>query len=99
VTAANIRALRERSPENPALGRYAEVSRWISVDASRTPEALIEDLNGLVTRLGIPRLSHWGVSATGLEDLVRKAQESSSMKGNPIRLTDMELLGVLASAL
>jgi alcohol dehydrogenase class IV len=52
-----------------------------------------------VSRLGIPRLAHWGVTAADLGDLIRKAQESSSMKGNPIRLTDSELHGVLHEAL
>ena len=99
VTAANIQALCQRDPRSPILGRYAEVSRWIGAETRETPEALVGSLRELVSRLGIPSLSHWGVTAADLGDLIRKAQESSSMKGNPIRLTDSELHGVLHEAL
>jgi len=99
VTAANIQALRQRDPGSPILGRYAEVSRWIGTEKGETPEALVGSLRELVSRLGIPRLAHWGVTAADLGDLIRKGQDSSSMKGNPIRLTDSELHGVIHGAL
>lgn len=99
VTAANIRALRQRAPESPILGRYAQVYRWIGVDQEEAPEALVGFLQGLVSRLGIPSLTTWGVTAADFEEAVRKGQESSSMKGNPIQLTDAELHGVLTGAL
>jgi alcohol dehydrogenase class IV len=52
-----------------------------------------------VSQLRIPSLANWGITAADLEEPVRKAQESSSMKGNPIRLTESELHGVLTRAL
>jgi alcohol dehydrogenase class IV len=99
VTAANIQALRQRDPECPSLERYAEVSRCLGAETGETPEALVGSLQRLVSRLGIPGLTHWGVTTADLGDLIRKAQDSSSMKGNPIRLTDSELHGVLHEAL
>ncbi len=98
VTAANILALRQRASESPILGRYGEVSRRIGVDRGETPEALVGFLEGLVSRLGIPSLAFWGVTEADLEEAIRKGQDSSSMKGNPIRLTDTELHGVLTRA-
>ena len=99
VTAANIRALRQRSPQSPILERYAEIARWTSTEAGKAPEALTDHLHRLVSRLGIPRLSHWGVTSADLAEVTRKAQESSSMKGNPIPLSDLELHGILDDAL
>jgi alcohol dehydrogenase class IV len=99
VTGANIQALRQRAPESHVLKRYAEVSRWIGANQEETAESLVGSLQRLVSQLRIPSLANWGITAADLEEPVRKAQESSSMKGNPIRLTESELHGVLTRAL
>ena len=46
----------------------------------------------------IPRLAQYGLRVSDFPELVRAAQASSSMKGNPIRLTDEVLNQVLAEA-
>lgn len=99
VTAANIAALRQRAPGNVALGRYAEACRWLGGDQSGCPEDLVELLLRLVSRLRIPGLAAWGISQAEFLGVVQRAQESSSMRGNPIPLTDAELSTALGNAL
>lgn len=99
VTEANIAALRRRSPGSPALERYVEASQWLGSIDGKGAENLVHRLEELASRLRIPRLSSWGITQAELPEVVRKAQESSSMKGNPIELSDSELHEVLTHAL
>jgi alcohol dehydrogenase class IV len=97
--AANVAALDERAPGSPALGRYVEIGRLLS----GTPGATIADgirwVHRLVTDLAVPALREHGVTAGDIPAIVAEAQRASSMKGNPIPLTDTELAQVLRDAL
>jgi hypothetical protein len=46
----------------------------------------------------VPGLAVYGVGEKDLSGIVAKAAASSSMKGNPIALTEAELMAVLAEA-
>ena len=91
VTDANVRALRARDADSPALGRYEEIARVIT----GTPAARAEDLGAwlgdLVEELGIPRLSSYGAHEGDIPRIVAAAKQASSMRGNPIVLTDEAL--------
>jgi hypothetical protein len=62
------------------------------------PDDLVEWLGRLAADLGIPRLSHWGVTGAEVAAVVDQAGRSSSMKGNPVALTPGELTAVLQEA-
>ncbi|HET8550453.1 MAG TPA: iron-containing alcohol dehydrogenase [Bryobacteraceae bacterium] len=79
----NVQALREREPESEALRRYDDLG-WV---------------RELCSRLGIPPLRRWGVTADHVPELVEKAAKASSMKGNPIVLTRAELTEIVERAL
>lgn len=98
VVAENIAALRRREPDNPALGRYAEVARLLTGSPEAAPEEAAGWLAELVRDLNIPHLAAYGVSPDDFPLLVEKAAAASSMKGNPIRLTEEELANILARA-
>ncbi len=53
----------------------------------------------LCEALDVPGLSEFGVVAADFEDIVAKSQVASSMKGNPLPLTDVELATILRQAL
>jgi alcohol dehydrogenase class IV len=99
VMAANIRALRERQPDSPSLARYTEVARLLTGQ----PEASAEDgaawARELTAALNIPPLAEYGVRREHFPEIVEKSARASSMKGNPITLTDTELTAVLETAL
>jgi alcohol dehydrogenase class IV len=99
VMAVNVQALRERAPESEPLRRYDEVAR-ILIDSPRASgrdgavwvQALCEALN-------VPPLASYGMTEEDFPALIEKASVSSSMKGNPIKLTPDEMHEILARAL
>jgi alcohol dehydrogenase class IV len=99
VMAANIRALQDRAPQNPALGRYAEIARWLTGQGDSPPEHGVEWVRSLVATLGIPRLSAYGIARAQVAEIVAPAQQASSMKANPLVLTAEELSTALTEAI
>jgi len=52
----------------------------------------------LVTTLKIPSLGTYGITEVDFPLLIKKAQRASSMKTNPIELSEGELDGILRAA-
>jgi alcohol dehydrogenase class IV len=100
VAAANIAALRERRSGSPALGRFQEAARILTGDSGVDAEDGAAWLGELCGRLGVPSLSTYGFSeTTDGPDLIAKSLRSSSMRGNPIDLTETELHSILKQAM
>jgi alcohol dehydrogenase class IV len=99
VMQANLQALRSRQPASPAFERYAEAARLLTGSPAARPEDGIAYVERLCTELSVRPLGEFGLQAAHFPTIVQQAQQSSSMKGNPIRLTDEELTGILAAAL
>ena len=99
VTEANLRALREREPAHPALDRYAEVARLLTGHDAATADDAVAFLEALVGDLDVPGLAAWGVTEGDVPGLVTAAARASSMRGNPIELTEDERAAVLRHAL
>jgi alcohol dehydrogenase class IV len=99
VIAANVRALRERARESPALERYAEVARIVT----GRPDAAAEDGAAwaleLAEALSVSDLASYGLGVGDLADAVARARRASSMRGNPVELTEDELGRILEQAL
>jgi alcohol dehydrogenase len=97
-TEVNIRALRQRASQSPALGKYAHLGRILSGKPELGPEAeweaLIETLWEWTERLDLPRLRNFGLSEADLERVVANCR-GGSMKTNPIVLLDEELTEIL----
>ena len=99
VMAANLRALREREPQNPALSRYQKVAALLTGNPNATADAGVEWVQKLVADLPVPRLGAYGLREEHVAGLVTKAAKASSMKANPILLTPDELARTLRLAL
>jgi alcohol dehydrogenase class IV len=67
-------------------------------DASAGVEDGVEWLQQSCADLHIPPLSRYGFDLQDAPTLIPKAQAASSMKANPIALTDEELRVILAQA-
>jgi len=93
VMAANRAALAERAPGDPSLARYRELDELLA----RGSDA-VSWVADLTTALAIPKLAAMGVKRDEIPLLVEKAKSASSMRGNPIALTDEELTGVARAA-
>ncbi len=99
VVQTNLEAMKQRDPENPAMDRYGEAARIMLQDDAATIDNAIERLIGLCTQMFVPGLGDLGVRETDIPAIVEKAKNASSMKGNPIVLTDQELADILEESL
>jgi alcohol dehydrogenase class IV len=99
VVEANVRALRSRDPDSPALARYAEAARLLLDDPAATLGDGLEWLRETVARLGVPRLAERGLRPDDADAVVSRAAQASSTQGNPIQLTVDELHAALADAI
>lgn len=95
---ANLKALRARYAESPSIGRYDEIARWLTGDESADAEAGIDWVGKLAADLDIPPLRRYGIQKSDFNLLVEKAGKASSMKANPLPLSDEELMGILEAA-
>lgn len=95
----NLRALRDRAPEHPALPKLAEVATLLTGRPDAVPEDAVSWLRELTGTLEIPGLGSYGVGQDAIHALVSDAQQASSMKANPIELEDAEVTEILTSSL
>jgi alcohol dehydrogenase class IV len=99
VIRANVQALRERSAASPTIERYAEVARILTGRVAATPEEGAVWIEDLCDALSVPGLSAHGLSLADLDATVSRSSKASSMRGNPIELTEAELSAILEDAL
>jgi len=102
VTAANIGALAERDPGSPALARYARLGRLLAglpetAGGAEARGALIVTLSEWTAALQIPRLRTYGIVETDIPAIVADSR-GSSMRTNPIALTDAEIASILLAS-
>jgi len=95
----NARALVERQPDSPALQRYREAAAIVTGRPGAFVDELVRWIETLVGSLQVPGLGHWGASAADVPALVARARGASSMKGNPIVLTEDELTEIATASL
>ena len=93
----NVRALRARAPE--ILTRYDHIARLITGRPHATAPDGVAWIAALCQKLEIPPLRTYGVAESDLALLVAKAAQASSMKGNPIVLTEEQLREIVSRAL
>lgn len=101
ATRINIQALKARNPANPALRKYADagrllVQRELNDDEARA--ALLETLNDWTRRLNMQRLGEYGITEADIPRIVANSR-GSSMKTNPIALTDQEIADIVRARL
>jgi alcohol dehydrogenase class IV len=98
VVEANLRALHEREPDSPALQRYADAARLLTGRADATVGDGVDWLRETVAALDVRPLGAVGLGEDRYGEVADKAARSSSMQGNPVRLTEQELVAVLHAA-
>jgi alcohol dehydrogenase class IV len=99
VMRVNLRALASRAPTSPALTRYREIAALVTGRPDADAAAGAGWVEALVRDLAIPGLAHWGAGPGDVPALVERAAKASSMRGNPVALTDAELTEILAASL
>jgi len=99
VLQANVRALRDRAPDSPALARFDEVARLLTARTATRAADAVAWIETLCATLGLPGLRRYGLREEDFPAVVAKARNASSMKGNPVVLDDPELHHILRQAL
>lgn len=95
VMEANVQALRQRNAALPALAKYDEAARLLTGSNSAKAADAVIWIRELCLALKVPSLARFGLKLQDFETIAAKAKKSSSMKGNPVELTDDELLNII----
>ena len=106
VVKGNMEALLKREPDSEVLDRYKTVAAYMT-DRTRdsfksledVKSALVDKIKWLCDALQIPKLSTGGLTASAVPEVVEQAQQASSMKANPLKLTAEELTEMLTAAM
>jgi alcohol dehydrogenase len=102
ATRVNIEVMEARDPANPALAKYARVGRLLRgkthVDDAGARRLLLQTLLEWTGRMHLPRLGELGVSETDLPRVIANCR-GSSMKTNPVELSDAEVGNILRARL
>lgn len=96
VMEMNFAALRERGQ---STRRYEDLSVLLTHCTDATVADGVTWLKELARELNIPGLADYGITDAALPPLCKKAAKASSMKGNPVALTDAEMQAILCAAL
>ncbi|MDP9174441.1 MAG: iron-containing alcohol dehydrogenase [Planctomycetota bacterium] len=103
VIEANVSGLRNSPNGAKSLKRYADVGRQLMAD-QRIPDeeairACVRTTSDLAFELKIPALKQFGVTAEAIKEMVALARRASSMKFNPVVLSDDALATALRGAI
>jgi alcohol dehydrogenase class IV len=96
VIAANIAAL-GAEPDHPTLARYTTIAR--AVTGFGVLDFLKAFMDKLLRELKIPPLCNYGLSEQHIPQMITLARQSSSMKSNPVKLSDEALAGILRAGI
>ena len=99
VCRANVRALRDRAADSPALARFDEIGRILTGRSTARASDAVAWIEELCATLGLPGLRRYGLSENDFPTVAAKAKNASSIKGNPVELNDDELINILRQAI
>ena len=99
VMEANLSALQARDPNSRFIERFDEVAQLLIGDPKAGAAQGNRWIRSICDHMKIPPLSSYGMTATEIPSAVAKSRNSSSMQGNPIKLSDEELTRILENAL
>ncbi len=97
VVEVNVRVLQRHNSQQYLL-RYDQVAQVLTGKSNAKAEEGIDWIHDLCDALDIPGLSDFGITEDHFPDLIASSKKASSMKGNPVNLTDEELTEILQKA-
>jgi alcohol dehydrogenase class IV len=97
VMEVNVKALQQRGFLE-FLSRYDEVARLLTGKPDAGATQGIDWINDLCNALDVAPLFEFGVTEAHFPEMIAGAKRASSMKGNPVELTNEELMEILRKA-
>lgn len=102
ATRINIHSMLAREPDNSALAKYVQVAEILCQKhfskSAAAFTALIDLLTAWTDELALPRLAHYSLQETTFDKIIANCR-GSSMKTNPIVLSDEEIRRILLERL
>jgi alcohol dehydrogenase class IV len=81
---------------NPGITeRYKEIARWVTGKDNALIRDAAEWFHELGIKLKIQSLKSFGIQRSDFPSIIEKSKNSSSMKGNPVQLSDADLSRIL----
>jgi alcohol dehydrogenase class IV len=99
VLEVNVRVARERGDQAELLGRFDELGKVLSGDTQATADDAVGFVRALRRDLSVPGLAAYGMKESDVPGLVERAKKASSMKGNPLPLSDADLQTIARESL
>ncbi len=98
----NILKLLSQVPFSHKLSKYVRLGEIVSEHPFETMREAVTNIIGYtrnITKiLEIPKLAEFGISQSDFESIITKAKKSSSMRYNPVELSDEQLTKILLQA-
>lgn len=99
VMEANIKALKDEAAQGPGLARYEALGPLLTSDPRAGATEAVAWVRDLCRAMEIPSLRQLGLTGALIPEIARQSRDSSSMKGNPVKLEREELEVILLKAL
>jgi len=99
VMQTNLSALVKQNPDHPSVERYKVSAELLIGDPSATADEGIQWVGDFCKHARIPQLSTFGLSESMFDKLIEKSIKASSMKGNPVTLSELEMRNILQMCL
>jgi alcohol dehydrogenase class IV len=95
VFSVNAKLLTKRGSNSQFLSRFSDIAKWVTGNEEAKIMDGIDALRNIATSMNIPKLSEFGIKKSDFPAIIEKSKKSSSMKGNPIKLSDIEMENIL----
>jgi alcohol dehydrogenase class IV len=95
----NYHAIQSRMPDTVLLGRFDEIAQMLTGDSHASAVDGIDWIEDTCDYFEIPPLSTYGFSHADLQEVFERSSQASSMKANPIQLTQAEMVEILERSL
>jgi alcohol dehydrogenase class IV len=92
---ANFEEINKKIDDNDSLIRFSKISQILTGTSTASPQSAIQWIRDLCKKLEIKGLSSLGVKMEDFDSIVQKAVVSSSMKKNPVILSEDALHRIL----
>jgi len=99
VFETNINSLAKNDSSSNSLKQFDTAAQILTNNTNASAMDAISWLKSICTEMKIPALKEFGIKENDISVIVQQAKKSSSTKGNPIELTDEELVRILQQAM
>ena len=99
VMEINLQVMRGRDSNTDMINRFDEIGSLLTGNPAAVGEDGVTWLLNLCEAMEVPSLGSYGLTPANFPALIEKAIVSSSMKGNPVQLTEAEMTDILKRAM